>query len=166
MVSGLTLLRADEIPQSRQKWSYLILVETLRRVVHDAKRDARELYRRICFNALISNLDDHPRNHAILAKERPWGLSPAYDLTPSAPVSAERRDLAMECGDQRRYVNATNILFQHARFLLDLDEAQKIVNEMKAQVHATWYETLRASGVSANDAEALRGAFVYPGFSL
>ena len=166
MVSGLTLMRADEIPQSRQNWSYLILVEALRRVVHDPKRDARELFRRICFNALISNLDDHPRNHAILAKERPWGLSPAYDLTPSAPVSAERRDLAMECGDQGRYANATNILSQHARFLLDRDEAQKIVNEMKAKVQATWYETLRASGVSANDAEALRGAFVYPGFSL
>jgi len=166
MVSGLTLMRADEIPQSRQNWSYLILVEALRRVVHDPKRDARELFRRICFNALISNLDDHPRNHAILAKERPWGLSPAYDLTPSAPVSAERRDLAMECGDQGRYANATNILSQHARFLLDRDEAQKIVNEMKTKVQATWYETLRASGVSVNDAEALRGAFVYPGFSL
>jgi serine/threonine-protein kinase HipA len=166
MVSGLTLLRADEAPQVRQNWSYLILVETLRRVVHDAKSDARELFRRICFNALISNLDDHPRNHAILAKEKPWGLSPAYDLTPSAPVSTEHRDLAMECGDHGRYANSKNILSQHARFLLDRDDAQKIVHDMKAQVEATWYETLRASGVSANDAEAIRGAFVYPGFSL
>jgi serine/threonine-protein kinase HipA len=166
MVSGLTLLRADEIPESRKNWSYLILVETLRRVVHDAKRDARELFRRICFNSLISNLDDHPRNHAILAKEKIWGLSPAYDLTPSAPVSTERRDLAMECGDQGRYANAKNILSQHARFLLDRDEAKKIVTDMKAQVEATWYDNMRASGVSASDAEALRGAFVYPGFSL
>jgi hypothetical protein len=37
---------------------------------------------------------------------------------------------------------------------------------MKAQVEATWYDNMRASGVSASDAEALRGAFVYPGFSL
>jgi len=166
MVSGLTLLGADEAPQARQNWSYLILVETLRRVVQDAKSDARELFRRICFNALISNLDDHPRNHAILAKEKPWRLSPAHDLTPSAPVSTEHRDLAMECGDQGRYANAENILSQHARFLLDRGDAQKIVHDMKAQVEATWYDTLRASGVSANDAEAIRGAFVYPGFSL
>jgi hypothetical protein len=40
------------------------------------------------------------------------------------------------------------------------------VADMKVQVQATWYETLRASGVSAKDAEAIRGAFVYPGFSL
>jgi serine/threonine-protein kinase HipA len=166
MVSGLTLLHADEAPQGRQNWSYLLLVEELRRVVADAKSDARELFRRICFNALISNLDDHPRNHAVLAKEREWTLSPAYDLTPSVPVSIEHRDLAMECGDQGRYANAKNILSQHARFLLSEEEAQRIVNDMKAQVQATWYETLRASGVSENDAEALRGAFVYPGFSL
>ena len=166
MVSGLTLLHADEAPQGRQNWSYLLLVEELRRVVADAKSDARELFRRICFNALISNLDDHPRNHAILAKERQWKLSPAYDLTPSVPVSIEHRDLAMECGDQGRYANAKNILSQHARFLLGEEEAQRIVNDMKAQVQASWYETLRASGVTENDAEAIRGAFVYPGFSL
>ena len=166
MVSGLTLLHADEAPQGRQNWSYLLLVEELRRVVADAKSDARELFRRICFNALISNLDDHPRNHAILAKEREWKLSPAYDLTPSVPVSIEHRDLAMECGDKGRYANAKNILSQHARFLLSEEEAQRIVNDMKAQVQASWYETLRASGVTDNDAEAIRGAFVYPGFSL
>jgi serine/threonine-protein kinase HipA len=166
MVSGLTLLHADEAPQGRQNWSYLLLVEELRRVVADAKSDARELFRRICFNALISNLDDHPRNHAILAKEREWKLSPAYDLTPSVPVSIEHRDLAMECGDQGRYANAKNILSQHARFLLSEEEAQRIVNDMKAQVQASWYETLRASGVTENDAEGIRGAFVYPGFSL
>ena len=166
MVSGLTLLRADEAPGARQNWSYVILVEALRRVVEDAKSDARELFSRICFNALISNLDDHPRNHAVLAKEKHWRLSPAYDLTPSVPVSTEHRDLAMDCGDSGRYANAKNILSQHARFLLDGDEAQKIVNDMKAQVEATWYEITRASGVSENDAEAIRSAFVYPGFSL
>jgi len=143
-----------------------MLVEELRRVVEDAKRDAKELFRRICFNALISNIDDHPRNRAIIAQERGWKLSPAYDLTPSVPVSMERRDLALDCGDVGRYANAKNMLSQHARFLLDRAEAEKIINGLKAQVGATWYETLRVSGVSQKDAEAIRGAFVYPGFSL
>ena len=166
MISGLTILRADEAPEARQKWSYVILVEELRRIVEEPKRDAKELFRRICFNALISNIDDHPRNHAIIAKEKNWKLSPAYDLTPSTPVSQERRDLALDCGDQGRYANAKNILSQHARFLLDRAEAEKIVNDMKAEVEATWYDTLRASGVSEKDAEIIRGAFVYPGFSF
>jgi len=166
MVSGLTILRADEAPEARQNWSYVILVEELRRIVEEPKKDAKELFRRVCFNALISNIDDHPRNHAIIAKEKNWKLSPAYDLTPSTPVSVERRDLALDCGDQGRYANAKNILSQHARFLLDRAEAEKIVNDMKAQVETTWYETLRASGVSEKDAEIIRGAFVYPGFSV
>jgi serine/threonine-protein kinase HipA len=166
MVSGLTILRADEAPVARQNWSYVILVEELRRIVENAKQDARELFRRICFNALISNLDDHPRNHAIIAMEKKWKLSPAYDLTPSVPVSMERRDLALDCGDMGRYANAKNILSQHARFLLDEGEAERIVNDMQAQVTATWYATLRAAGVSEKDAETVRGAFVYPGFSM
>jgi serine/threonine-protein kinase HipA len=166
MVSGLTILRADEAPEMRTRWSYVILVEELRRIVANAKTDSRELFRRVCFNALISNIDDHPRNHAVIAKEKEWKLSPAYDLTPSPAVAQERRDLAMDCGDQGRYANAKNILSQHARFLLDQGEAQKMIDDMKQQVTATWYETVRASGVSAKDAETIRGAFVYPGFSL
>lgn len=166
MVSGLTILRADEAPEARQNWSYVILVEELRRIVEEPKRDAKELFRRVCFNALISNIDDHPRNHAILAKERKWRLSPAYDLTPSAPVSQERRDLALDCGDQGRYANAKNILSQHPRFLLDRAEAETIIRDLKDQVATTWYDTVRASGVSNKDAETIRGAFVYPGFSL
>jgi serine/threonine-protein kinase HipA len=164
MISGLTLLRADESPQTRTRWSYVVLAEELRRVVLRPKDDARELFRRMCFNALISNLDDHPRNHAFVAFDKNWTLSPAYDLTPSPVVSQDRRDLAMECGDQGRFANEGNIVSQHARFLLDLDEAMSIVTTMKDQIEKTWYGTVRASGVSENDAEAIRGAFVYPGF--
>ena len=166
MVSGLTLLRADESLEMRTRWSYVILVEELRRVLAEPKKDARELFRRMCFNALVSNIDDHPRNHAVIAKDKDWKLSPAYDLTPAPVIARERRDLAMECGDMGRYANAKNILSQHARFLLDENEAAKIVGDMKEQVAATWYDTVRASGVSESDAEIIRGAFVYEGFSL
>jgi serine/threonine-protein kinase HipA len=166
MVSGLTVLRADEAPEMRKNWSYVLLVEELRRIVAEPKKDARELFRRVCFNALISNTDDHPRNHAFIARENDWKLSPAYDLTPSVPISLERRDLAMDCGDMGRFANAKNILSQHARFLLEKVEAEKIIGAMKRQIDATWYDTVRACGISEKDAETIRGAFVYPGFSL
>ena len=165
MISGLTVLRADESPQTRTRWSYVVLAEELRRIVSRPKDDARELFRRICFNALISNLDDHPRNHALIAIDRDWRLSPAYDLTPSPVVSQDHRDLAMECGDQGRFANGNNILSQHARFLLDVEEARRIVDGMKEEIEKTWYSTARAAGVSENDAESIRAAFVYPGFS-
>ena len=165
MISGLTVLRADDAVSNRDRWSYILLAEEMRRFVYEPKQDTRELFRRIVFNALISNIDDHPRNHALIAPDRHWRLSPAYDLTPSPQVGQDHRDLAMACGDQGRFANAANILSQHARFLLERDEAQKIVTDMTEQVASTWYDTVRASGVSIQDAETIRSAFVYPGFS-
>ena len=165
MISGLTVLRADDAVSNRDRWSYILLAEEMRRVVYEPKQDTRELFRRIVFNALISNIDDHPRNHALIAPDRQWKLSPAYDLTPSPQVGQDHRDLAMVCGDQGRFANAANILSQHARFLLERDEAQKIITDMTRQVASTWYDIVRASGVSIQDAETIRSAFVYPGFS-
>jgi serine/threonine-protein kinase HipA len=166
MISGLTLLRAEETPEARDRWSYVLMSEELRRVVGEPKKDAHELFRRMLFNALISNIDDHPRNHAIVAKEREWRLSPAYDLTPSAVVAQDRRDLAMEVGDQGRYANAKNILSQHTRFLLEEEEAKAIVLDMTEKVRTTWYDVVRAQSVTEKDAEMIQGAFVYEGFSF
>ncbi len=164
MVSGLTLLRAEDTYQSRDKWSYIALAEELRRVSSAPKKDAAELFRRMCFNALITNIDDHPRNHAIIAWDRDWKLSPAYDLTPTNSVSLERRDLAMICGDAGRFANAANLKSQSARFLLDAEEAGRIVKEMADRSAAGWYDIARAEGVSEADCATIKGAFVYPGF--
>lgn len=164
MISGLTLLRADEAPEARERWSYVFMSEELRRVVKEPKRDAPELFRRMTFNALISNIDDHPRNHALIAKERDWQISPAYDLTPSPVIAQGQRDLAMEIGDQGRFANAKNLLSQHVRFLLEKEEAKKIVSDMTEKVRVTWYDVVRAQGVSEKDAETIKRAFVYEGF--
>lgn len=164
MVSALTMLRADDSLQSRERWSYILLAEELRRISAAPKRDAAELFRRMCFNALISNIDDHPRNHAVIAPDRNWRLSPAYDLTPSSPVSIERRDLAMACGDLGRYANAGNLMSQAARFLLSTDQAAYIVDDLEARVRSTWYEVARECGVSDANCAQIAGAFTYPGF--
>jgi len=120
----------------------------------------------MCFNALISNTDDHPRNHAIIAKARDWRLSPAYDLTPTPQVGLERRDLAMVCVDQGRFANARNLPSQSARFLLSEGDAGSIVEAMKDRVKGTWYDVARRVGVAEKDCERIASAFVYPGFDL
>lgn len=164
MISALTVLRSEDNHRSREKWSYILLAEELRRICSNPTEDAKELFRRMVFNALISNTDDHPRNHAFIAKTVDWKLSPAYDLTPSALLSIERRDLAMACGDLGRLANVENILSQSGRFLLKKDEAKEIVDSMTGQVQTCWYSTMRSAGVSERDCELLKSAFVYPGF--
>jgi serine/threonine-protein kinase HipA len=84
---------------------------------------------------------------------------------PSPVMAQERRDLAMTCGDKGRFACASNILSQHTRFLLRPVDAQTIVESMRQQVSATWYDVVRAEGVSEKDAGAIGGAFVYEGFN-
>lgn len=166
MISGLSMLRASESALQRDRWSYILMAEELRRVVAQPKRDAEELFRRMCFNALISNSDDHPRNHAFIAFDREWKLSPAYDLTPSPAVSQERRDLAMTCGDSGRFANTRNLLSQCSRFLLDKEQAKDIISNMTLQVKNNWYSTVRTHGVSERDAEIIKDSFAYEGFEF
>lgn len=164
MISALTLIKAEDSHRSRDKWSYVILAEELRRVSAEPLKDANELFKRMCFNALISNTDDHPRNHALIAKKDEWRLSPAFDLTPSLPISIERRDLALTCGDMGRFANETNLLSQHARFCLDEEQAKTIIKNMSECISSKWFSIARNVGVSETDCTTIASAFVYPGF--
>ena len=164
MLSALTLLRAEDSHQDRGRWSYVLLAEALRRVSREPKADAAELFRRMTFNALISNTDDHPRNHAVIALDQDFRLSPAYDLTPIPQVSVERRDLALAIGDYGRYANANNLISQSPRFLLEREQAIRVVNEMEACVRARWYAVSRREGVTEHDCAQIARAFVYAGF--
>lgn len=164
MLSALTLLRAGDAIRDRDRWSYPLLAEELRRLSARPGEDAQELFRRMAFNALISNTDDHPRNHAFIAPRDEWQLSPAYDLTPTSPSSMDRRDLALSCGDRGRIANAENLLSQCGRFLLTREAAARILDDMEALVRARWYEIARREGVSERDCQRIAEAFAYPGF--
>lgn len=164
MVSALTLLQIDSNPAARTNWSYIFLADEIRRVSAQPAADLRELFERMCFNAVVSNLDDHPRNHAILAKEKTWRLSPAYDLTPSPVIAEDRRDLAMICGQFGRWANRENLLSMHGRFLLSKSEAASLLDRIVGTVRAQWRPTMRRAGVSEADCESIAGAFLYDGF--
>lgn len=163
MVSALTLLRTDDDATVRRNWSYLMLADEIRRASARPEQDLRELFGRMCFNAAISNLDDHPRNHAALAKDQYWRLSPAYDLTPSPVVSQDRRDLAMDCGTGGRIANKGNLLSGRGRFLLGADEAEQIFRNITDAVRAEWRPAMRRAGVSDRDCARIARALLYEG---
>jgi len=164
MVSALTLLQIDDSPTARTAWSYIMLADEIRRASAEPAADLRELFERMCFNAAVSNLDDHPRNHAIIAKERDWRLSPAYDLTPAPVIAKDRRELAMTCGKFGRYANRENLLSDHARFLLSKDEAAALLHNIVETVRLQWRPEMRRAGVSEADCETIADAFLYDGF--
>jgi serine/threonine-protein kinase HipA len=88
--------------------SYPEIVDELARHGAQAKADAEELYRRMAFNILISNVDDHLRNHGFLWLGRNgWSLSPVYDLNPT-PTDLKARILIPSLLDHHPWAHLRN----------------------------------------------------------
>jgi serine/threonine-protein kinase HipA len=145
--SALTALNADTSPATRKRWSYLELAHELTRRVQDPKGARRELYRRMVFNALIGNGDDHPKNHGILCRAGVTSLSPAFDLLPQHPVSGPRH-LALTAGVFGTLASRENLLSGTGHFGLNASEALAIIGQVQSAL-ALWrplYEHARVSG--------------------
>lgn len=159
LVSGLTALDADDSATGRERWSYRLLADELRRWSVKPDEDRRELFRRMVFNAMVTNNDDHPRNHALLHTPAGWRLSPAYDIVPAPLVSQERRDLALEVGRFGRVASLYNLLSDCGVFGLSTDEARALVEHMEAVVKG-WRECFARQGVEAGSIEMLEQAIL------
>ena len=159
LVSGFTMLGADDYYLDRERWSYLLLADQLRRWSEKPNDDRIELFRRMIFNAAVTNNDDHPRNHAVRRAKRGWELTPAYDLVPAPLVGLERRDLAMTVGTYGRTASVYNLLSQCGRFGLTSEAARKEIDAIVATVR-TWPDHFQAAGVSARDIEYIAPAFL------
>lgn len=135
MLSALSLLDATWISSDTTRWSYPLLAnEMLRKKIPIS--DIKELYKRMVFNALIGNDDDHPKNHAFIYKNHKWRLAPLFDVVPNTEFSPTR--LSMKIGTQGELINRDNLLSMHAHFHLSLDEAIAVVDEV-----ASWEDEIR-----------------------
>ncbi|MEX0827856.1 MAG: HipA domain-containing protein, partial [Haliea sp.] len=101
----------------------------------------------------------HPRNHALLRRQKGWRLSPAYDLVPTPVISRERRDLALTVGSHGRMACLYNLLSQVGRFGLSVEEARREIDRIVAVVRK-WRDSFRACGVSTEDIESVAPAIL------
>ncbi len=162
-LSALTILDADEMPSPA--WSYPALAEQLRRRSAQPDADRRELFRRMVFNALVSNSDDHPRNHAMLCwREEAWLLSPLFDVVPGGHPASFERELALTVGRFGRSARRANLLSEAGTFGLAPTEADALITQMKGQVSARWEECFRQFGAIQSDLDAVRHALVPDAF--
>jgi len=138
--------------------SYPELVDLLTQHGAQAKADALELYRRMAFNVLVSNVDDHLRNHGFL---RPgpagWSLSPAFDLNP-VPADVRARVLTTNI-DLDEGTCSVDLLEAAARYFgLGLKPARAILKQV-ATVTATWRDVARSAGARAPEITRMTSAF-------
>jgi serine/threonine-protein kinase HipA len=159
LVSGLTMLDCGDSHLDRDRWSYPLLADNLRRWSDKPEADCAELFRRMVFNAAVTNNDDHPRNHALLRRQKGWRLSPAYDLVPSPMVSLKRRDLALTVGRYGRTASIYNLLSQAGRFGLSAEVARQEIDRIVEAVRG-WRDSFFACGVSVQDIEYIAPAML------
>ena len=151
--SALTALGAAD----GETRSYLELVDVLRQDGADAPGDAAQLWRRMVFNVLISNTDDHLRNHGFLRE--PGGWPPLAGLRPQSHAGrCETQD--PRAGPQRDRPDASleTVLGSAAYFRVDKTEAAEVAKAVGAVV-ATWREVAGQHGLTANQIDRMASAF-------
>ena len=144
--------------QDGERGSYPELADALARHGANAIEQTAALFRRMAFNVLISNVDDHLRNHGFLMRGRAgWVLSPAYDLNPT-PVDLKARILTtnIDIDDGTCSVNLLESVAPY--FGLALASARRIIKEVAVSV-ARWRSVAATVGVSTRQADRMASAF-------
>lgn len=138
--------------------SYPEMVDALTRYGAQPKLDAQALFRRVAFSVLISNVDDHLRNHGFLwSGKSGWILSPAYDINP-VPTDLKARVLSTNI-DLNEGTCSLDLLEAASEFFsLKLSQARKTIKEV-ATVTATWRDTAKAIGARQSEIERMASAF-------
>jgi serine/threonine-protein kinase HipA len=150
-MSAMTLLGA----QDGTNGSYLEISEALLPLTADATADIHELWRRVVFSCLISNFDDHLRNHGFLRQSSGgWSLSPAFDLNPSL----ERTELHTAIHYQDRTPSVKLALEVADYFRLSREAALAVIRETYAAT-STWREVALTKGLSEDAIDAISPAF-------
>jgi serine/threonine-protein kinase HipA len=153
-LSALSMLDAKD----NEPRSYMEFVDILRQHGAAPKEDMHALWRRIVFSILISNTDDHLRNHGFLwAGSNGWRLSPAYDLNP-VPTGIRPRILSTAIDLDDSTASISLALQVAGYFELDTRESQEIAAKVGAAV-APWRKVAAKLGITSAEMDRMASAF-------
>lgn len=153
-LSSMSMLDARD----NQTRSYMEIADALRQHGAAARDDIRQLWRRIIFNVLISNTDDHLRNHGFLySGPTGWRLSPAYDLNP-VPVDIKPRILTTAIDEDDNSASFELAVSVAEYFELD-KKAARIIGAEVGQAVASWRQEAARHGLSKPEIDRMASAF-------
>src|SRR5580693_3631343 len=151
--SAMTMLEASDGDQR----SYLEIAEVIEERSTAAAAELRQLWRRIAFSILISNTDDHLRNHGFLHERGDsWMLSPAFDLNPNPQPGSKDLSTAVDYTDTRASVDT--LIRVATYFRLDASDALEILAQVTRAV-ARWRTVAKSHGLLQRDLDAMEPAF-------
>jgi serine/threonine-protein kinase HipA len=121
----MSLLGLEDGAGSSTGNGYLYIVDFILQGCVDVQQNLKELYRRVAFNVMFGNTDDHFRNHGFLLTPKGWTLSPAYDINPGTKLH--------QCllVDQYTELSDVNTLLQASgSYMLEQRDASEIIEEV------------------------------------
>ncbi len=157
-LSAMSMLSARD----NEQHSYLEIAYALTQNGAAPEEDMKQLWRRIVFNVLISNTDDHLRNHGFLYENQSkngwgWRLSPAYDLNPT-PTEIKPRILTTAIDLNDTTASLETALSVAKDFRLEKSEANKIIKEV-AKAVSKWREVAKNFDITKKEIDRMASAF-------
>jgi serine/threonine-protein kinase HipA len=139
--------------------SYTEIVDFMRTAAADPQADFREIFLRLVFTILVSNKDDHLKNHGFLyVGAGRWRLSPVFDVNPAPDRNPHLETAILEGGVHDRSIR---LAFDACAFFeIEEEEARRMIRETARRLSAEWREAFRQAGVSGSLARDYESAFI------
>ncbi len=159
-VSAMTMLEASD----GDRRSYLEIADVIERHSPAASAELRQLWRRVAFNILISNTDDHLRNHGFLhARGESWTLAPAFDLNPNPDPGTKHLSLQIDFESTRASI--ATLMSVAPYFRLDYDHALEALAQV-AEAVARWRNVAASHRLPQRDLDIMESAFDHAEYRL
>ena len=152
--SALTLLGLQDGADYLEGVGYLDLVAFVMKNSPQAKEDLEQLWRRMAFNMMVSNTDDHLRNHGFILTNNGWRLSPAYDMNPNEMGHG----LTLNISESSNDLDLSIALETAHWYQLKRDRAERILKEMQLEI-SLWRTVAKKHGISHSEIEQTKRAF-------
>lgn len=152
--SAMTLLGLQDGVDYLDGISYLDLAGFIIQHSTSVKEDLEQLWRRILFNVLVSNTDDHLRNHGFILTNQGWRLSPAYDMNPNEIGNG----LTLNISENSNELDISVVMYTASYYQVKVDKANRILKEMQKEI-ANWRAIAKKFGISNSEIELTKRAF-------
>jgi len=153
--SAMTLLGHQDGSDHHAGTSYLDLVSLIQQKGCEVNENLKELWRRIAFNVIVKNTDDHLRNHGFLLSDAGWALSPAYDMN-AVPSGT---GLTLNISDEDNSLDMDLVMSVAPYFRLNSKEARKIWDHIK-KVASNWRNVATNYKISRHEQLQMEPAFL------
>lgn len=152
--SAMTLLGRQDGTDFLDGVGYLDLAGFIVQYSPSSKSDLEQLWRRMVFNILVSNTDDHLRNHGFILTGNGWRLSPAYDMNPNETGNGLTLNISENSNEQD-----VSLAMDTARlYKLKNDEALTILKEIQHEI-SNWRSVAKKMGIGNSEIEQMSRAF-------